>query len=72
MLVKHTVASTGRKEHKPEVFEALAQVLQSKTTCRRSEFWRAANMLAPIADIKILFFLVVMRVQCIQWSLGYM
>ena len=72
--MKYTVASTGRKEHKSEVFEALASSLAKENHllavrtldgCKHAGSDRGHEL----RDIKLFIFLVDMRVQCIQWNL---
>ena len=70
-LVKHTVASTGRKEHKSEVFEALASSIGEEN------YLPAGRILDGCKHgwlrswtSKFFEFLLFMRVQCIHWSLA--
>ena len=52
--MKHTVASTGHKEHKSEVFGALASSLAEENYLPTVRSLDGFKMLALIGDIKIL------------------
>ena len=65
-LVKHTVASTGRKEHKSEVSEALASSLAEQNDLPAVRILEGCKHAGSNRGHQNSFFLVVMRVQCIQ------
>ena len=67
--MKHAVASTGHKEHKSEVFGALASSLAEENylLARTLDGCKHAG---SDRGHQTFLFLVVMRVQCIQWNLA--